>query len=69
MNKKQFVEYELSRVLRACNEDILACTYESINGAEYVTVLFKNNAKYHVDVTADSLIAILYDVVKLIRSK
>jgi len=70
MNKKNFVEFELSKMLRACNTDVRCCTYDKdLNGEEIVTVHMTNSAKYCINVTADSLICVVADVVNVMKGK
>ena len=68
--KKAFVIKSLMPMLMTANPDIIRASYsKTAVGNENVTVDMKSGAKYHIDVTADSLIAIAYDVINFIKSK
>lgn len=67
-NKRDFVR-ELGELLRRYSrEDIEALTYDRDNdGFEAVTILYKNGCEKTVNVTCDSVIAIMTDVYKALR--
>lgn len=69
MEKKQFVENELTRMLTACNKNIEKAEYKSIGNDEFVVVTMVNAVSYKICVTCDSLISLVADVVRYMRNK
>ncbi len=67
--KHKFVENELFSVLKAANKDIANCKYIKIDTLELVEITMENCCKYQIDVTADSLMAMILDVVKFMAYK
>jgi hypothetical protein len=66
MDRKQFVEQELSRILKISKPNLVKCEYlqnEGIN-SETCRIHCKNGYIYDVSIGADSLCAIVYDVFK-----
>lgn len=69
MDKKAFVENKLNNVMIAANSDISWLEYIVNDMGEFVIVTMNNNCHYKIDVTADSLIALIADVVKFMKCK
>ena len=67
--KKIFCERELTQLLRVIDRDIEQAEYELCrNGEEYVHVLYiANGGQTTVCVTADSLLALTRDVLKVVE--
>lgn len=63
MDKKVFVEKELNSIMTIANPDIAWLEYIINDIGEFVIVTMSNNYHYKIDVTADSLIALIADVV------
>lgn len=68
-DKKAFVTYFLSDVLSQANENVLKANYDTDGYTEIVTVTMVNRSEYLINVTADSLIGIAYDVTKFMKDK
>lgn len=69
--KDRFVRNELLRLLQAIDRDILRTEYQAIKGDEYVEVgwLYQESGQVRtikVDVTGDSLRALVSDVLRCI---
>lgn len=67
--KQKFITHELLELLKAIDKDILSTEYQIIGSEEYVQVnwLYHGTGKdYHMRtcITADSLRAIVIDVIK-----
>lgn len=67
--KRKFAENELFAVLKAANKNIANCKYIKIDTREIVEITMKNCCKYQIDVTEDSLMAMVMDVVKFMAYK
>lgn len=72
IEKKAFVEGPLLSCIRAANCGVLCLTYHAgptFTGGllESVTIGFDGGGERHVDVTGDSLVAIIADVLKGVR--
>lgn len=66
--KKNFVSYYLSPMLRKADNKIYSAEYDIDNsGNEFVTVTYINGYKKTVCVTGDSLIALMDDVIKKLK--
>lgn len=66
--KKNFVSYYLSPMLRKADNKIYSAEYDTdSNGNEFVTVTYINGYKKTVCVTGDSLIALMDDVIKKLK--
>lgn len=65
--KAQFVVCELSELLRAIDDDCTGAIYKAVGDDERVTVWFTDNSKRTVDVTADSLLALTRDVLRVMN--
>lgn len=63
-DKKTFVEGVLTDCLRETREPVDYCAYYQDGGEEYISIVFENGQSMDVNVTADSNLAILYDVYK-----
>lgn len=63
MDRKQFVEEELSRILRIAKPNLVRCEYvvDKVNG-EIVYVHCENGYRYKICIEANSLAAIVCDV-------
>lgn len=70
MNKKDFVENELSSLVRKAKSHLVRCEYivEDVHD-EYVIVHCENGYKYKICVTANSLIGIAEAVVTFVICK
>lgn len=66
--KAEFVGHELKAVVQAIDKDVVDLEYERLFcGEEYITIVYRTSAgvfKKKVNVTADSLRAIAYDVIR-----
>jgi len=70
LKKKRFIEGSLSKLLHDANPDITGAYYTNTSiGNEDVEIRMKNGAKYHISVTADSLMSTAYDVINFIKAK
>ena len=69
MDKKVFVEKELNSIITIANPDIAWLEYIVNDMGEFVIVTMNNNYHYKIDVTADSLIALIADVVNFMKWK
>jgi hypothetical protein len=68
--KKRFVEGPLSKLLHDANSDITGAYYTNTSiGNEDVEIRMKSGAKYHISVTADSLMSTAYAVINFIKAK
>ena len=66
--KKNFISYYLSPMLRKADNKIYSAEYDTdSNGNEFVTVTYINGYKKTVCVTGDSLIALMDDVIKKLK--
>ena len=66
--KKNFVSYYLSPMLRKADNKIHSAEYDTdSNGNEFVTITYINGCKKIVCVTGDSLIALMGDVIKKLK--
>ena len=66
--KKNFVSYYLSPMLRKADNKIYSAEYDTDDsGNEFVTVTYINGYKKTVCVTGDSLIALMDDVIKKLK--
>ena len=66
--KKNFVSYYLSPMLRMADNKIYSAEYDTDDsGNEFVTVTYINGYKKIVCVTGDSLIALMGDVIKKLK--
>ena len=66
--KKNFVSYCLSPMLRKADNKIYSAEYDTDDsGNEFVTVTYINGYKKIVCVTGDSLIALMGDVIKKLK--
>lgn len=64
--KEKFVEHELLKLCQRISPDVLTLRYErNKNGEESVTIYYKSTRKI-VNVTADSLRSLAYDVIMYI---
>jgi hypothetical protein len=68
MSKTEFV-INLGKLLRMALPHLIDCQYQNTEYGEYVYVICENGHQYKVDVTANSLSAIAYDVFKEMRLK
>lgn len=66
MSKQLFVSMYLSPLLNAIDHNIVCAGYKRNGAAETVTVVYKDKPDVVVNVTADSLAAIVRDVFKAI---
>lgn len=64
--KQHFIANELSALLRKIDVDIKSAEYITEHGEEYVVIKFSNGYAKKVCVTADSILAIAKDVLKVI---
>ena len=62
--KKDFVSHYLSPLLRRADREIYSAEYEVDNNDEFVTITYANGYKKAVCITGDSLMAIVYDVIR-----
>ena len=60
-NKKEFVS-KLGKLLAIAKPNLVKCEYLNKNGNEYVVVTASNGYEYIINVTSDSLAAIVLDV-------
>lgn len=67
--KIDFINNELLALVKKINPDIrqLNYSFDSGCGREICHVIFKGNYKMHVDITADSLLAITKDVLRAVE--
>lgn len=66
--KKNFVSYYLSPMLRKADNKIYSAEYNTDdNDNEFITVTYINGCKRTVCVTGDSLIALIADVLKNLK--
>lgn len=66
--KKNFVIYCLSPMLRKADNKIYSAEYDTEDsGNEFVTVTYINGCKKIVYVTGDSLITLMGDVIKKLK--
>ena len=65
--RQAFVKEYLERVVCAVG-DISACTYLVENKEEYIEIEYFNGYKPRINVTADSIAALVYDVFKYIKN-
>lgn len=61
--------HQLEKILKTCKEWIDHIVYEDNDKGEYITVVAKNKYKYTINITGDSYIAIIEDVVRVIVCK
>lgn len=66
MDKKNFVEHELARLLYAIDSDIVNVSYIKKGPEEYVLLSYANHYSKMICITADSLLAIVKDVLRSI---
>lgn len=69
MDKKVFVEKELNSIMTIANPDIAWLEYIVNDMGEFVIVTMNNNCHYKIDVTADSLNALIADVINYMKWK
>lgn len=63
--KAKFVYTKLLPLVQeACRSDVDSLCYEVTDDEETVVVHYANGGKVHVDVTADSLVALAMDVLR-----
>ena len=63
--KKNFVNYYLSPMLRKADNKIYSAEYDTdSNGNEFVTITYINGCKKIVCITGDSLTALVADVMR-----
>lgn len=62
MNKERFVRYRLSPLLVDAYDEVLGATYEEIGKTEVVNINYFDGAIVVIDVTGDSLPALIQDV-------
>ena len=63
--KAKFVYTKLMPLVQeACRSDVDSLSYEASDDAETVVIHYANGGKVHVDVTADSLVALAMDVLR-----
>ena len=65
--KKRFVEEDLTDLMQALDDKVLQCIYYTIEYKEFVAVKFMTSYgvyRKEIEVTADSLSAIVIDVVR-----
>lgn len=67
--KTRFVEKELFFLLRAANSKIADTAYCTKGCEEWVLVTMENGSKYHIDITADSLLAAATDVCRFMMNR
>ena len=65
--KSAFCKAELTAFLKAVDRDIRNARYEEIGDEEYVRINFNNGSSRRVCVTADSLLAMARDVLKVVE--
>lgn len=70
MERKEFVEIELSRILRICKPNLVKCEYiQDPMYGELCKVHCENGYTYNICIEANSLSAIVYDVFKQMMYK
>lgn len=62
MDKKSFIESELSRLLAIAKPNLVSCTYEKELNEEYVVVHCDSGYIYKICISANSLAAIVCEV-------
>lgn len=67
--KTRFVEKELFFLLRAANSKIADTAYCTKGCEEWVLVTMENGSKYHIDITADSLLAAATGVCRFMMNR
>lgn len=65
MDRKLFIEIELSRILNIAKPSLVKCEYLDEENGEVCRVHCKNGHTYDIRVEANSLAAIVYDVSKI----
>jgi hypothetical protein len=68
MDRKQFVEQEVGRILTITKPNLVRCEYIN-EGIEVCRVHCENGHMYNVHIGGDSLSAIVYDVFKAVMYK
>lgn len=68
MEKAEFVK-SLETLIKAAMKNIVSLEFIPTVNGEFVLSTCDNGAKYMIDVTADSHIAIAYDVINYLRFK
>ncbi len=70
MDRKQFVETELSRILKISKPNLVKCEYaHNSYGDEICKVHCENGYMYDIVIEANSLAAIVYDVFRQMMYK
>lgn len=64
MEKKHFVESRLGFLVQATNPEVTSVQYVSNNQGEFVEIIYAEQARKRVNVTADSILALSRDVLK-----
>ena len=67
--KTRFVEKELFFLLQTANSKIADTAYCTKDGEEWVLVTMENGSEYHIDITADSLLAAATDVCRFMMNR
>ena len=67
IDRKRLLADQLYYIMATAGLSVSKVTYTNENGEEYYTITMRNWSAYRVDVTADSPIAAVYDVIKKMR--
>lgn len=67
LRKADFVRGELTMLLTSADESIISCVFHvTVEGEEFVDVIYRNHYHRNICVSADSLMAIALDVIRAV---
>lgn len=64
MDKKRFIEFELQALLKKADDNVMSVYYSKFGKSEFANITVKNGSPYEINITGNSLIAIVADVTK-----
>lgn len=67
-NKTVFVERDLAELIRTANDQFCSCEYKMKGADEFVIIKTRSGCTYTIDVTADTYLGIVYDVVRYLKN-